>query len=163
MRKKIVLVFLAFFLFAPFFRIEAQEAIFLVTHAEQVREVEEPPLTEVGQRRAKALATMLRDAGITAIYTNERIRSIQTSEPLAKALNIESKAVPGSDIDVLVRSLRTQHARDRVLIVWGVITTPNVLKALGHPAEITVRGEYDNLFVIFPQDKEAPMVLRLRY
>ncbi len=168
MNRKIVLI--AFLLttvnLAYFTPAEAQQAIFLVRHAEQAPEVEEPPLTEVGQRRAKALAAMLKDAGINAIYTNPRLRSIQTAEPLAKALAIESKVLPGrrDDIEGLIRRLRTHQPRDRVLVVTGSLTVPHILRALGHPLEVTIPPyEYDNLFVIFPRDQGEPVVLRLRY
>jgi phosphohistidine phosphatase SixA len=166
MRQRIAGVFLAYSLFALPFAVEGQQAIFLLRHAEQVLEVEEPPLTDVGQRRARTLVAMLKDAGINAIYTNARLRSIQTAEPLAKALKIDSKVLPGrrDDIEALMRHLRAHGPEDRVLIVTGSLTIPHVLKALGHPVEVTVPpSEYDNLFMIFPRQQGQPVVLRLRY
>jgi hypothetical protein len=165
MRQKILVGFLIYFIFAPPLAIQAQQAIFLVRHAEQAPDVEEPPLTEVGQRRARVLAEMFKDAGINAIYTNPRLRSIQTAEPLAKTLNVESKVLPVrlDDVEGLIRALGT-HPRDRVLIVTGSLNIPHILKALGHPVEITIPlFEYDNLFVIFPKSDGPPVVLRLRY
>jgi len=165
MRQKVLVAFLIHIIFAPPLAIEAQQAIFLLRHAEQVPDVEEPPLTEVGQRRARTLAKMFKDAGINAIYTNPRLRSIQTAVPLAKALNVDSKVLPvgRDDVDGLIRALRT-HPRDRVLIVTGSLNIPHILKALGHPVEVTIPPfEYDNLFVIFPRDQGAPAVLHLRY
>jgi hypothetical protein len=165
MRQKILVGFLIHFIFAPTPAIEAQQAIFLLRHAEQAPDVEEPPLTEVGQRRARVLAEMFKDAGINAIYTNPRLRSIQTAEPLAKTLNVESKVLPvrRDDVEGLIRALRT-HPRDRVLIVTGSLNIPHILKALGHPVEVTIPPfEYDNLFVIFPKSDGPPVVLRLRY
>jgi hypothetical protein len=165
MRQKILVAFLIHFIFAPTPAVEAQQAIFLLRHAEQAPDVEEPPLTEVGQRRARVLAEMFKDAGINAIYTNLRLRSIQTAEPLAKTLNVESKVLPvrGDDVEGLIRALR-KHPRDRVLIVTGSLNIPHILKALGHPVEVTIPPfEYDNLFVIFPKSDGPPVVLRLRY
>ncbi len=52
--------------------VEAQEAIFLVRHTEQAGPGRtDPPLTEVGQRRAKALAGVLKDAGIDVIFVSK--------------------------------------------------------------------------------------------
>ena len=48
--------------------VHAQEAIFLVRHAEQVHDVEDPPLTEDGFGRAKTWAIVFRNAGIKIIY-----------------------------------------------------------------------------------------------
>ncbi len=165
MRQKILVGFLIYFIFAPPLAIEAQQVILLLRHAEQAPDVEEPPLTEVGQRRARVLAEMFKDAGINAIYTNPRLRSIQTAEPLAKTLNVESKVLPvrRDDVEGLIHALRT-HPRDRVLIVTGSLNIPHILKALGHPVDVTIPPfEYDNLFVIFPKSDGPPVVLRLRY
>jgi broad specificity phosphatase PhoE len=164
MRKKIVVAFLAFFVFLPSLTIEAQQVIFLVRHAEQSVESEDPELTEVGKKRAKALASMLKDAGINAILTTERRRAIQTAEPVARSLNMESKRLPLRDLDGLISRLRTQHAQDRVLVVSHSLVLPRLLKALGHPAEVTIAPkEYDNVFVIIPKSRDSPMILRLRY
>ena len=48
---------------------DAQQAIFLVRHAEDVRskDVVDRPLTESGRRRAMLLADVLKDAGINAV------------------------------------------------------------------------------------------------
>jgi broad specificity phosphatase PhoE len=142
----------------------AQQAIFLVRHAEQSPDVDDPPLTEVGHRRAQALAQVLKDAGINVIYTTEHGRSIQTAEPISKSLNIESKRLPVRDIDGLIARLRTQHLNDRVLVVSHSLTLPRLLKALGYPQDITIASkEYDSLFVIIPKSDGSPLVLRLRY
>ena len=143
---------------------DAQQAIFFVRHAEQSVETEDPELTEVGKKRAKALASVLKDAGINVIYTTERKRAIQTAEPIAKSLNIETKRLPLRDLDGLIGRLRTQHAQDRVLVVSHSLALPRLLKALGHPVEVTIAlDEYDNLFVLVPKNEGSPMVLRLRY
>jgi broad specificity phosphatase PhoE len=144
-----------------------QEAIFLVRHTEQDGRpsvVEDPALTEIGHRRAQALAQVLKDAGINVIYTTERRRSIQTAEPISKSLNIETKRLPLRDIDGLIGRLRTQHLNDRVLVVSHSLTLPRLLKALGYPVDITIgEKEYDSLFVIVPKKDSSPLVLRLRY
>ncbi|MEX0805858.1 MAG: phosphoglycerate mutase family protein [Candidatus Binatia bacterium] len=164
MRKKIVIAFLAFSVFLPSLTIEAQQVIFLVRHAEQSVESEDPELTEVGKKRAKALASMLKDAGINAIFTTERRRTIQTAEPVARSLNMKSKGLPLRDLDGLIGRLRTHHAQDRVLVVSHSLVLPRLLKALGHPAEVTIAPkEYDNVFVIIPKSRDRPMILRLRY
>jgi hypothetical protein len=164
MKPRILVAFLIHFTIALPLAVEAQQVIFLTRHAEQAPEVEEPPLTEKGQQRARNLAAILKDAGINVIYTNPRLRSIQTAEPLAKMLKVESKVLPmRDDVEGLIRVLR-KNPQDRVLIVTGSLNIPHVLKALGHPLEITVPpSEYDNLLVIFPKTDARPVVLRLRY
>ena len=143
---------------------DAQPVIFLLRHAEPSVEVEDPPLTELGQRRAMALATLLKDAGINTIYTSDRKRAIQTAEPIARLLNIESRRLPIRDRDGLISRLRAHAAHDRVLVISHSLAVPYLLKALGHPADITIAPkEFDDLFVILPKSDSAPIVLRLHY
>ena len=141
----------------------AQEAIFLVRHTEQAGPGSmNPPLTEAGQRRAKALAEVLKDADVDVIFVSYKRRTAQTAEPVAKALNVKVKEVLRNDIDELMIQLRTEHARDRVLIVSHSFIIPRLLEALGHSEGVEI-DDYDNLFVVVPQAKGKPLVVHLRY
>jgi phosphohistidine phosphatase SixA len=143
---------------------DAQHVVYLVRHAEQASDSDDPPLTEAGQRRARALVAVLKDASLTAIYVSELQRTMQTAEPLAQALQIEPTRLPRHDIEGLLGQLRTQHADGRVLIVSHSLTIPRVLKAFGHPEEVAIqREEYDRLFVIMPKPTGPPLVAVLRF
>jgi broad specificity phosphatase PhoE len=160
------LVALALSLLTAMPSVDAQQVVFLMRHAEQASgaDADDPPLTETGQRRAKALVIVLKDAGLTAIYTSEAQRTNQTATPLAQALQIEPKSMPRRDIDGLLERLRTQHADGRVLIISHSLTIPNLLKAFGHPEEVIIgRQEYDRLFVIVPKPTGPPLVFVLRF
>jgi broad specificity phosphatase PhoE len=142
----------------------AQEAVFIVRHAEQAPDEEDPVLTEAGHQRAVRLPSVLRHAGIRVIYTSETRRTIQTAEPAAKALAVESRIVPRREIDALVARLAAQHAQDRVLIVSHSQTIPVLLRALGHTGEVAIgRDEYDSMFVVIRQSGGPPVVLRLHF
>ncbi len=150
----------------------AQRAIFLVRHAEKLDESQDPamfesndpPLSAAGRRRATALASVLKDAGITAIYSTEYLRNIKTAEPLAKALKLPIRRVPARDREGLLARLRAEHREEVVLVVGHSNTLPVLLKALGHQTEIKIADdEYDNLFVAVPRDDGPASVLRLRF
>lgn len=142
----------------------AQRAIFLVRHAEKVDESRDPPLSEAGQARARALAALLKDAGIRAIYVSEYRRTRQTAEPLARKLGLSPVTVAAADREGLLRSLRVDHRDDVVLVVGHGDTLPPLLKALGSPQEIGIaRGDYDNLFLLVPRAGAAPTLLRLHF
>jgi broad specificity phosphatase PhoE len=159
-----LIVSLIFSLLAAPCLAQAQQVVFLVRHGEQASGSDDPPLTEAGQRRAKALAALLKDAGLTAIYVSQWQRTMQTAEPVAQALQLEPARVPARDIDGLLERLRTQHAEGRVLIIGHSLTVPRLLKAFGHPEEVVIeKEEYDRLFVIVPKPTGPPLVVVLRY
>jgi broad specificity phosphatase PhoE len=143
----------------------AQEAIFLIRHAEQMLDVEDPPLTEAGFDRAKTWATVFRDAGIKMIYTSKKMRTHQTGKVIAQALNIPLQKVSRRDIDGLVNQVREAHVDDLVLIVTHSKTLPKLLQAFAPFGEYPVikPDDYGNLFIVVPKGKAEPTVMRLRY
>jgi len=66
------LVFLVVIVFIAFSSVAyAQRAVFLVRHADRLDQSEDSPLSQAGEERAQRLASLLKDAGITAIYTSQ--------------------------------------------------------------------------------------------
>ena len=146
----------------------SQQAVFLVRHTELVgqpmAQPKDMPLSEAGQARAERLASLLKDAGINAIYTTEFLRTRKTAEPLAQALKIEIKVVQKGGPEPVVERLRKEHRQDIVLIVGHSDTLPGPLKALGHAPEIKIAPQdFSNLFVLMPKSDGPPTLLRLRY
>src|ERR1700720_4842416 len=84
----------------------AQSTIFIVRHAEKADATKDPDLSEVGRARAEALAKMLKDTNITAVYATEFQRTQQTATPLAKALSITITTLPAKDNAALLAKLR---------------------------------------------------------
>ena len=68
--------------------VAAQEAVFVVRHAERADTSADSVLSPAGEFRAQRLGAMLRDAGITRIYTTNVRRTVQTAAPLAAALRL---------------------------------------------------------------------------
>ncbi len=52
------------------------------------------PLSELGQQQAEKTAKVLAKEGITAIYSSDLVRAVQTAEPLAKLLNLPIHTSP---------------------------------------------------------------------
>jgi|SRR5437763_13777730 len=146
----------------------AQQTVILVRHAElqgaAMAEPKQLPLSEAGEARAKLLASVLRDAGIDAIYVTDFLRTNKTAEPLARALGKELIVLPKGDAQELVQRLAANHAGQTVLLVGHTDTIPGLVKALGHPADIKIDAQdYGNIFVVTPRNGTAPALLRLRY
>ncbi len=143
---------------------EAQTAVFLVRHAERADQSEDADLSREGLTRAARLARLLEDAGITAIYTSERRRTIKTAQPLAREIDVTPRTMPARDTKALIKRIRGEHATDKVLIVGHSNTVPDILEAFGHPQPVKIADdEYDNLFLLVPRPAGAPVVIRLRY
>jgi phosphohistidine phosphatase SixA len=133
--------------------------LFVVRHAEKAATAgNDPDLSEAGRARAEALARILKDARITAIYATELKRTQQTAAPLAHALNLQTIIMPSADIAALAEKLKTQTGN--ALVIGHGNTIPNLLKALGLSDSISIsENDYDNLFVIMPGD--PPRLVRL--
>ncbi|MGW4482795.1 histidine phosphatase family protein [Amycolatopsis sp. NPDC004368] len=54
-----------------------------------------PPLTELGQEQATALAARLADEPIVAVYASQATRAQQTAAPLADVLGLEVQVIEG--------------------------------------------------------------------
>ena len=140
----------------------AEPAVFLARHAEKAQsgDPKDPDLSEAGRARATALATVLKDAGITAVYATEFKRTQETAEPLARALGLTTVIVPGKDTQAL--AARLKQAQGNALVVGHSDTVPEILKALGVAAPPSIAdADYDNLFVLVLS--QPVQLLRLHY
>ena len=98
--------------------VHGQQTILLLRHAERSEyESRDGVLSEAGEARARALARLLQDAGVTAIYTSQLKRTIQTAEPLAKALGIVPTPVaaptPQATLDLIRKKLTPLPSGER--------------------------------------------------
>jgi broad specificity phosphatase PhoE len=141
----------------------AQEAIYLVRHAERADQSDDPPLSTEGVGRSFRLRDMLKDAGITRIFTSEFRRTIDTAAPLASAIHVSPQRVPAEG-DALAAKITASNARDRILVVGHSNTLPALLHALHVEPPITIADDaYDNLFIVVFRQAGRPVLLRLKY
>lgn len=146
----------------------AQQSIFLVRHAERADSVPgqaptmatDPDLSDIGRARAQSLASVLKDAGITTIYTTEYKRTRQTAEPLAKALGLTPVVIKASETARLVKELAA--SKGNALVIGHSNTVPDVIKGLGVTTPQSIKDdEFDDLFIVTPG--QIPSVVRLHF
>lgn len=121
-------------------------------------------LSAVGETQAARLAVILKDAGITQIYTTNLRRTVQTAAPLAAALGLTPTEVPSGDVDGLLAKLHAVSPRDRVLVVGHSNTIPGILLRLGVTPAITIGDtDYDDLFITMLRKGSLPLFVQLSY
>ena len=146
--------------------------IFVVRHAERADALgaagqpmvtdADPPLSRAGHTRARRLASMLRSANVTHIFTTEYLRTRQTAAPLAEALHLEVVNIPAKDVNALVARLRETNGT--TLVVGHSNTVPQLLKELGVATAVTIgERDFDNLFVVVRAPSGESTLVRLRY
>ena len=140
----------------------AQKAVLVVRHGEKVSDTDER-LTEAGRARAERLAKMLKDAGVTAIYSTDTERARDTVQPLAAVLGLKVEIYDKSDARFVERIRREQPGGIGV-VAGHSNTIPDLLKALGCPGDFKIASdEYDNLFLVVPKADGPATLLHLRY
>ena len=139
----------------------AQPVVVIVRHAEKAASGGgDPDLSPAGRARAEALARILKDSGITAIFTSEFKRTQETAAPTAASTSIATTVVPAKDPAALVAKLHQLNGN--ALVVGHGNTIPNIIKALGINAPINIPdADYSELLIVTLGDK--PQLFRLHY
>ena len=150
--------------------------VFLIRHAERADEPrQDPPLTEKGVARSEALARLLSNAGVKAIYTSQFARTKLTAEPLAKQLGVTPTALslkisPSNPRAIADESTKEtvdkimSHAGGSVLVVGHSNSIPDVIKMLGGDVVPTIdEKKFDDLFVVTVYANGKAKVAHLKY
>src|SRR6266576_1301688 len=95
----------------------AAPVVFIVRHAEKASVGgKDPDLSVQGRNRADALAHILKDSQITAVFVTEFKRTQETAAPTAKAAHVNPTVVPANDVAGLAAKVR---ALNRNALVVG--------------------------------------------
>src|SRR5206468_12662500 len=120
----------------------------------------DPDLSSAGRARAEALAQILKDSGITAIFTSEFKRTQETAAPTATSAHVTPTMVAAKDTAALVA--RLHQLNGNALIVGHGDTIPNIVKALGINSPTNIPdADYSELLIVTLGDK--PQLFRLHY
>jgi len=139
----------------------AEPVVVVVRHAEKAAsDGKDPDLSPAGRARAEALARILKDSGITTIFTTEFKRTQETAAPTAAAMKIAPMVVPAKDSALLVSRLRQLNGN--ALVVAHGNTIPDIVKALGMDMAIQIpEDDYTELLIVTLGNK--PQLFRLHY
>ena len=139
----------------------AAPVVFIVRHAEKASTGgNDPDLSVQGQKRADALAQILKDSKITSVFVTEFKRTQETAVPTARAAHVSPTVILANDIVALVEKLRALSGN--ALVVGHGNTIPDLLRALGIATPVSIpEDDYTEIFAVVGGD--APQLLRLHY
>jgi broad specificity phosphatase PhoE len=136
--------------------------VILVRHAEKGTEpAADPPLTDAGVARAKALAATLANMNVQAVISTELTRTRETARPVAEARGLTIETVHTGAKDAHVKAVADAvraHAGQVVLVVGHSNTVPAIIGALGGPKLADIcDSQYSNYFVLYLNGKSADL------
>ena len=150
--------------------------VFLIRHAERQDEPrQDPPLTDAGVARSQALARLLSNAGVKAIFTSQYSRTKQTAEPLATKLGLTVapftlKLNPSNPRQIAEESTAEvtnkilERSGQSVLVVGHSNSIPDVIKMLGGDTVPTIdERKFDDLFIVTVYAKGKAKVVQMKY
>ena len=122
---------------------------FLIRHAEKANG-DNPSLTEAGVQRSARLAAMLKEAGVTQIFSTNYKRTFATAEPLSNVLRIPVTTYDEKDLTVAVKVFSESTKTGKALIVGHSNTTPFLVNYFmgKEVAPKMAELEYDHLYVV---------------
>lgn len=137
--------------------------VILTRHAD--REPDNPRLNATGDKRAQALVEAVKGMDVTAIYSPNVERNLDTVRPLARALGIEITVTPESSLlfaESIVDEMLSRHAGG--VIVWVGNVTGNLM-AVYHFLGGTGEGPsaYGELVILTITDNAPVKIDRRRY
>jgi len=135
--------------------------IYLVRHAEKVDDSRDPPLSELGLKRARLLAQMLRDADLTHLHSTDLERTRDTANPIALRTGLEVRIYDPQHLTKFAGLLRATPGHH--LVVGHSNTTPQLVRLLGGRSSEIADDEYDRLYVLTIKPKGGATTILVRF
>lgn len=143
---------------------QSPTVVIVVRHAEKgATPANDPPLTEAGTARAKALAATLAGAGVQAVITTQLLRTKDTARPTAEARGAPMEVVtaggPVAAHAKAVAEAARKHAGKTVLVVGHSNTVTQIVEALGGPpAKDLCDSDYSFIWTVVLDGSSARVV-----
>jgi broad specificity phosphatase PhoE len=158
--KKIVACLALLWSASPLF---AATTVIVVRHAESVQGGEDPPLTEAGTARAKALAEALKNANIAAVFVTKYARSKDTAQFVVAQTKAPVFIVEAKAYGDLAAKIRSGYANKTVLVVGHSNTVPEIVKELTGAEYPQIKHEDNSPMFIVTIDEERKSVIAAQY
>jgi phosphohistidine phosphatase SixA len=141
----------------------APTVVIIVRHADKAAApANDPPLTDVGVERARALAELLKDAKVGAVLHTPTTRTRETARPTAERFGLTPEIIPTGPMPVVsaaVVNMVQRHAGQTVLIVGHSNTVMPWIAALGGPQrENLCDHQYDGIYTLIIDGSSVRLV-----
>ncbi|MFT5165398.1 MAG: 2,3-bisphosphoglycerate-dependent phosphoglycerate mutase [Saprospiraceae bacterium] len=136
---------------------------YLVRHAEKEKG-EDPGLTSEGTLRAEKLAKILEPTQLSAIYSTNLKRTINTASPSAGLKNLEINSYDARQQSELVESLISRKG-EQFLIVGHSNSIPGLLNLFQKKKvyKDIRESEFDNIYIVMANSKDDCKVIELKF
>jgi phosphohistidine phosphatase SixA len=137
--------------------------ILFVRHAEKNTTLvgTDVPLSDRGAKRARELARVAGEAGVTAIYATPTKRAIETVRPIAAQLG-DSVTVLDDKAET-ARRLSHDHWGQTVLVSGHSDNIPDIIEAITGKRVPPFGSDFDVLYVVTLTRDGRSSIVRLRY
>ena len=167
LRQLLCATLLASGLAARAFSQSSTTIVIVVRHAEKATApASDPPLTDAGVARAKALASALLDANVQAVISTALVRTRETARPTAESRGLTIETVPLAPIADHAKAVADavrKHMGQTVLVVGHSNTVGAIIAALGGPRTPNLcESQYSNLYTLV-LDRGATTLIRGSY
>lgn len=135
----------------------AADAVYVIRHLQKAPG-DDPPLTPEGAAGASALADILADKGIGAVFATPTRRAIQTATPLAVRLGLPVTRYDPADSAALIEAAKTIPGN--ILVVGHNNTVPDLVAKFGgeRPPPMTEQ-DYGLIYVVYAGTKEVREIM----
>jgi len=168
MTRRTLLALMALFSLAAAPRLSrAQEGatvVIIVRHGEKdALPANDPPLTEAGKARAKALVDVLANVKLGAVFSTATVRTEETVRPTAKAqggpLEHNDGRTPGAQGAAVLEAVK-KHPGQTILVAGHSNTVMAMVAALGGPKLPDLcDGQYSKLLTVIVDQGKSRLIM----
>ncbi|MHC4206194.1 MAG: histidine phosphatase family protein [Planctomycetota bacterium] len=131
--------------------------VVIVRHAERANGT----LTADGEKRAETLARLLSNTGVSAVFSTNYTRTIETANNTAEKLGITIQFY--NSVQGIADLIKSEYAGKTVLVVGHSNTVSQTAEALGVSSAPSISGKYDNLFIVTIRPDGIASLTHLKY
>jgi broad specificity phosphatase PhoE len=107
-----------------------------VRHAEKASADKDTPLSERGRARARTLASMLANSGVTRLYATQYKRTQETLAPLSERIGVSIEVRPADKTADLLAELGKAPDGSVVVVATHSNVLPSIVRELGRGAKL---------------------------